>query len=76
MKITPVITISIAMLSLSLFSQAGFAGVSEEREARTKKIEALYFIIRDSRIERSKRVQAKLDLARLQAEIRKERRTQ
>lgn len=74
MKIIPLTVISITVLSAALFTHTALAGISEERQARTQKIEALYFIIRDSRISRSKRIQAKLDLARLQAEIRKERR--
>lgn len=74
MKIITSTVISTALLCALTFSQAAFAGSSIERETRSQKIEALQLIIRDGRIERSKRVQAKLDLARLQSEARKDRR--
>lgn len=75
MKITTTPLISATLLCVLAFSQTSFAGsLTAEREARTQKIEALQRIIRNGRIDRSKRVQAKLDLARLQAEVRKDRR--
>ncbi|CAA6803006.1 MAG: Unknown protein [uncultured Thiotrichaceae bacterium] len=75
MKITTTPFISTALLCVLAFSQTAFAGsLTAEREARTQKIEALQKIIRDGRLDRSDRVQAKLDLARLQAEERKDRR--
>lgn len=71
LSVSLIITVAITTI---LSTQTAFAGISEDRQARMQKIEALYFIIRDGRIDRSKRVQAKLDLARLQAEMRKGRR--
>lgn len=74
MKIMTLIS-STLLCALLFSSQTAFAGsLTAEREARTQKIEALQKVIRDGRISRSKRVQAKLDLARLQAEARKDRR--
>ncbi|MEZ5480367.1 MAG: hypothetical protein R3E95_23660 [Thiolinea sp.] len=49
---------------------------TSEREARTAKIEALYMAVRSGRLSRSDMIQAKLDIARLEAEARKEQRQQ
>ncbi len=69
----PTLTSAILLCSI-LMSQAAIADSSVERESRSKRIVALQKIIHDSRVDRSKRLQAKLDLARLQAEVRKDKR--
>ncbi len=74
MKTTnPILTGTVLLCSI-VMSQAVIAADSVERESRSKHIAELQKIIHDSRVDRSKRLQAKLDLARLQAEARKDKR--
>ena len=77
MKNPIISTLSIALLATIGFSatvSASAADITAQREARTAEIEALYYEVRSGRMERSDRIQALLDIARLEAEDRKQRR--
>ena len=75
MKITITTLTATAVLASSGFlSVASASDITAEREARTARIEALMQEVASGRLERSKKILALRQIARLEAEIRKERR--
>ena len=76
MKTALTATLAVALItSTALISTASASfDITAEREARSAKIEALYAEVRSGRLDRSDKIQALLDIARLEAEARKERR--
>lgn len=74
MKTAMIATIAVALLTSTVFISNASANIMADRDARTAKIEALYAAVRSGRLERSDKIQALLDIARLEAEARKERR--
>lgn len=68
-----IITTSLIAISLLVFSNITIAGdLTAEREARTLRIEALSREVSALRKSRSSTIESKLQLARAQAEMRKE----
>lgn len=77
MKTAMTATAAVALLmSATFINTASAASLTADREARTATIEALYAEIRNGRMSRSDKIQALLDIARLEAEVRKEARQQ
>ena len=78
MKTAMIATFAVALFTSTAFISSATASIdlTAEREARTAKIEALYAEVRSGRLNRSDKIQALLDIARLEAEERKERRQQ
>ncbi|MGB0845990.1 MAG: hypothetical protein ACPGSM_04660 [Thiolinea sp.] len=78
MKTAITATLAAVLLGSTAFISTASAAIdlTAEREARTAKIEALYAEVRSGRMSRSEKIQALLDIARLEAEERKERRQQ
>ena len=76
MKTALTATIAVALLMSTTFITSASASLTAEREARSAEIEALYIEVRSGRLNRSDKIQALLDIARLEAEERKDRRQQ
>ena len=75
MKIAITTIIATTLIAGSTLMSAASAGdLTAQREARTAKIEALFRDVSSGRLTRSQKVLAKLQIASLQAEGRKERR--
>lgn len=69
------IIIATALVASSTFISAAIAGsLTSEREARTSRIEALMQEVASGRLTRSQKILAQLNIARLKAETRKQRR--
>ena len=74
MKTTTTTVIAAFLIIGSTISTATAGNLTADREARTAHIEALMHEVAHGRLTRSEKILAKLQLARWEAEIRKERR--
>lgn len=72
MKTAITTTIAVVILASNGLLSSASADVREDRIERSAKIESLYQLIRSGRLTRSETIEAQLNLARLEAEQRKD----